>query len=82
MPRRDALDTKLRQLALKVVEDALEGRIDDDHKARLDALKAAGNYATASIRAKKGVDDVDDDESMVGIKNRIRAADKHPGGHA
>ena len=81
MSRPDALDTELRKLALQLVKAALTGPVDDDHKARVETLKVAGNFAVAAKRGKKGNDDENEGDTMNGIRQRLAEAET-AGGHA
>jgi hypothetical protein len=82
MKKRDSLDAKLRELAEKVVEMAISGKFDDEYDKQIETLKVAGNYFTATTRAKKGSDTDDDTDTMTAVQARIRAAERQPGGHA
>ena len=75
MSRPDTLDAKLKELALKVVKDTLDGMTDDDHKARVETLKVAGNFAVARKRATKNDAPDDDENTMSGIAKRINNAE-------
>ena len=82
MPPKNDLDEALHKLALKLVNAANDSEeMDEDHKTRVETLKVAGAFALGSKRANKSGDD-DDEDSMSAIRQRLRAAESHPGGHA
>ena len=89
---RDALDTALRKLALKVTLAALEdgetgkAGMDKQHDQRVETLKVAGNFASQAKRAKKAnpdaPEDADEPVTITAVQARIAAAGKQKEGHA